>query len=87
MRFWSRRPRYLAGELYSVGYEKGFRVVKVLAADDQLVHVRLYKNLFPSRPSAIDESKLTLGKIDDPDGFGMGHLPLSRDGFRAWQPV
>jgi hypothetical protein len=28
-----------------------------------------------------------LGTIYDADGFGMGHLPLSRKEFRSWQPV
>jgi hypothetical protein len=51
------------------------------------VHIRLYKNFFATRPTIIDQSKLTLGTIDDPDGFGMGHLPVSRDQFRAWHPV
>ena len=78
---------YKPGELYSVDSENGFRIAKVLATDDQTVHIRLYKNFFGTRPAIIDESKLTLGTIDDPDGFGVGHLPLSRDQFRSWHPV
>ena len=78
---------YKPGELYSVDSENGFRIAKVLATDDQTVHIRLYKNFFGTRPAIIDESKLTLGTIDDPDGFGVGHLPLSRDQFRTWHPV
>jgi hypothetical protein len=27
------------------------------------------------------------GHIDDPDGFGVGHLPLSLGTFGSWLPV
>ena len=36
-----------------------------------------YKNRFKDRPER-DKRELSLGKVDDPDGFGMGHLPLTR---------
>ena len=76
------------GGLYSVVDGEGrFRVAKVLALDDAAVHVRLYKNRFPSRPKTVDPSSLTLGSIDDREGFGMGHLPLAREGFAGWEPV
>lgn len=85
-RFGSRSD-YSAGEIYSVEDKKGFRVVKVLAADARAVHVRLYKNIYPLRPLQIDESTLTLGTINDREGFGVGHLPLSRKEFQSWRPV
>jgi hypothetical protein len=76
------------GGLYSVNDSEGtYRIAKVLALDEDAVHVRLYKNKFPSRPQTVDPSTLSLGSIDDKDGFGMGHLPLSREGFANWQPV
>jgi hypothetical protein len=78
---------YHVGGLYSVIDEKGFRVAKVLAIDADAVHVRIYKNVFDSRPVSLDESKLKLGTINDPNGFGMGHLPLSREAFRSYNPV
>jgi hypothetical protein len=84
-RFTSRKT-YQAGEIYSVVDEDGFRVAKVLVTDTDAIHIRLYKNIFTTRPLKVDESKLTLGTIHDPDGFGMGHLPLSVDEFRSWRP-
>jgi hypothetical protein len=29
---------------------------------------------------------LSLGKIDDYDGFGIGHMPLARSTFSSWHP-
>ena len=75
------------GSLYSVNDGEGwFRIAKVLAVDEKGVHIRLYKNRFKDRPTTVDKRALSLGKVDDPDGFGMGHLPLTRAAFVAWQP-
>ncbi len=77
-----------AGALYSVDSGEGyFQVAKVLVVDSTGVHVRLYKNRFKTRPDKVDFEKLSLGSIDNPDGFGMGHLPLTHEAFRAWEPV
>ena len=75
------------GELYSVKGEEGFRVAKILAVDDGGVHIRLYSNLFESRPSKVKPSTLSLGKLGGSSGFGMGHMPMSHSTFRNWQPV
>jgi len=75
------------GGLYSISDEGGFRVAKVLALEEGAVHVRIYKNKFRSRPQTVDPSSLSLGSIDDEGGFGMGHLPLSRQSFMNSQPV
>ena len=65
----------------------GFAIAKVLAVDAGVVHVRLYREKFPCRPLQVDPSKLSLGKVGDVEGFGMGHLPLSRATFAGWEPV
>ena len=76
------------GALYIVNDGEGaFRVAKVLVVDDRGVHVRLYKNKWKERPKAVDLSTLSMGSIHDPDGFGMGHLPLSKKSFAGWQPI
>ena len=76
------------GALYSVDDGEGwFRIAKILAVDEKGVHIRLYKNRFKIRPATVDKAVLSLGKIDDPDSFGMGHLPLTRAAFVAWQPA
>jgi hypothetical protein len=75
------------GGLYSVlGDENSFSVAKVLVVDDKGIHIRLYKQKFPSRPESVDEGTLTLGSIHDSDGFGMGHLPLAREAFWRMEP-
>lgn len=30
---------------------------------------------------------LSLGSMNDPDGFGVGHIPLSRAAFGSWLPA
>jgi hypothetical protein len=76
-----------AGSLYTVNDGEGwFRIAKVLAVEEKGVHIRLYKNRYKDRPTTVDKRGLSLGKVDDPDGFGMGHLPLTRAAFVAWQP-
>jgi len=83
-----RHPELKVGGLYSVNDGEGsYRVAKILALDDSAVHIRLYKNKYPSRPQTVDLSTLSLGSINDKDGFGMGHLPLSRKAFANWQPI
>ena len=84
----SQTPTLKEGAVYSVEYGDGsYRVAKVRVLDDKGVHVRLYKNNWKERPAIVDVSTLSLGKIDDPEGVGIGHLPLSRKAFAAWQPV
>ena len=76
------------GALYSVDDGAGhFRVAKVLAVDEGGVHIRLYKNKFGVRPVQVDVSILDLGSIHDPDGFGMGHMPLAYAAYLTWEPV
>ena len=56
-------------------------------SDQSTVHIRVYKDRFSKPPAQVDTTTLGLGKIDDADGFGIGHLPLSRSTFAAWVPV
>jgi len=78
---------YRAGGIYSVQDKHGYGVVKILVVDARAVHIRIYKNKFSQRPMQVDLKVLTLGTIHDPEGFGMGHLPLARATFASWQPV
>jgi hypothetical protein len=81
-------PPIEAGSLYTVDDGEGwFRFAKILVVDDQAIHIRLYKQRFKTRPTTVDPATLDLGTVKDPDGFGMGHLPLSRKAFDAWDPV
>ncbi|MEY4199833.1 MAG: hypothetical protein RLZZ265_1573 [Verrucomicrobiota bacterium] len=76
------------GGIYSTADGKGgYGVVKLLAHGDGICHVRIYKQKFPSRPTTVDVGSLSLGKPGDPDGFGMGHIPMREAGFLESQPV
>jgi hypothetical protein len=80
--YYARSVRnFAAGDVCSIKSEDRFSVAKILAITGNVVHVRLYKEKFEIRPQAIPMSTLSLGSIDDPDGFGVGHLPLSRGTF------
>jgi hypothetical protein len=61
--------------------------MKVLAVDSGAVHIRTYANKFPAPPRDIDPSVLSMGEIGDPMGFGIGHLPIAKDGFLAEKPL
>ena len=76
-----------AGDVCSIKSEDQIKVAKVLAVSHDVVHVRLYKEKFLDRPRSVDLETLSLGRIDDPDGFGVGHLPLSPSTFGSWLPV
>jgi len=78
---------YKVGALYSITDEKGYRIAKVLVIEDDVIHVRVYKQAFSERPATIDPSNLTLGTIHDADGFGMGHLPINPRKFDSWRPA
>ncbi|HTR41481.1 MAG TPA: hypothetical protein VMH87_07680 [Pseudomonadales bacterium] len=89
--FLFRRPQQaqiIPGTICTVDDGEGFyRVAKVLVIDDGGVHARLYKNRWTERPQAVDMSTLSLGSVYDKDGFGMGHLPLTKRAFAAWKPI
>jgi hypothetical protein len=78
----------IEGGIYSTDSGDGkFGVVKILKLEPGTVHVRVYKNKFASRPTTIKVEELSLGSIKDKDGFGMGHLPIGENDFKAWKPV
>lgn len=75
------------GGYYSIVDGDVFSIAKVLKLEPETVHVRIYKQSFQQRPRSIDPSALTLGKIHDKDGFGMGHLPLREVVFMEREPI
>jgi len=83
------KPKALkAGAICSVDDGDGkFGVVKILVIDNDIAHIRIYKNKYNQRPVSIDTKTLSLGSIFDEDGFGIGHTPLDRKGFDNWDPV
>lgn len=81
------RSELFEGGYYSIIDGERFGVAKVLKIDPEIVHVRIYKEHFPRRPRSIDPAQLTLGTVHDPDGFGMGHLPLRTETFEDREPL
>lgn len=82
--------KYKVGGLYSIDGPGGeFNVAKVIAITKGIVHIRTYKNKFPKRPVSadVDSSKLSLGAIDDPEGFGLRHMPMDKEIFEGLEPV
>ena len=75
------------GGYYSIADGAVFSVARLLRLEPDVVHVRIYKQHFPQRPRSIDPSALTLGTINDEDGFGMGHLPLRLSSFLERKPM
>ena len=77
-----------SGGLYSVETSKGeIKIVKVLVVDPNGVHIRLYKNIFTERPTSVDQAELKLGRFDDPEGFSIGHLPITKEVLFRSKPV
>lgn len=66
--------------------KKPYGFLKVLKVEEEIVHIRLYKNKCEEVPARIDSSSLELGTIHDKDGFGIGHLPISYETFASWGP-
>ncbi len=82
---WSVR-NFAVGDVCSIKSGDRFSVAKILAMSGGVVHVRLYKEKFAVRPQSVEMGALSPGSIDNPDGFGVGHLPLSRGTFGTGFP-
>jgi hypothetical protein len=76
----------IEGGLYVTCSSKAYGILKVLKVEEEIVHVRLYKNKYEEMPTRVAHGSLQLGSIDDKDGFGIGHLPIGRETFASWQP-
>ncbi len=78
----------IAGGVYSVLWDGDFRVVKVLAVDESVVHLKIYRNRFEVRPSDVDISALKWDiDMDDLSNIGIGHIPVSLSGFLEEKPT
>jgi len=72
----------VVGGLYASKNQDGtFSISKVLAVDRVAVHVRIYRNRFPEQPQQLDISVLSLGKLGEPGGLGIGHAPVAKEGW------
>lgn len=78
-----------AGSICTIDDGNGkFGIVKVLVINEQEAHVKIYKNSYDDRPSQVDIKTLSLGSFNDKaGGFGIGHVPLEREGFDNWKPI
>ena len=75
--------KIIVGGLYASIDEDGrYRVLKVLVVDEFAVHLRSYADRFDELPAGITSSQLSLGGFGAAEGVGIGHFPVSRQGFR-----
>ena len=89
-----RIARVKVGGLYAIAEEQGgYVVVKVLAVDHIAVHLRQYSNQFDTLPDELDPATLDWSldlekfKSDDQKAIGIGHFPVSLDGFWDDDPM
>jgi hypothetical protein len=76
------------GGIYSIlDGEKSFSAAKLIAHEDGICHVRIYKQKFAARPTDLDISSLSLGRLGEPGGFGIGHVPMREQAFQQWHPI
>ena len=76
------------GGLYATQFSDGtWRISKVLAFDGETVHIRMYANRFSEQPRSLDPAQLSLGRIGEAGGFGIGHAPMAKAGFLAEKRV
>lgn len=68
------------GGLYTTLDGEGYSVVKVLAVEDDAVHVRLYSETFDQRPDAVDPAILSVGDT------GILYLAVDEAAFDATDP-
>ncbi len=82
-----RRTRVVVGGLYtSKGQDGLWRIVKVLACDQEIVYLRQYTNRYTARPESVDFTTLSLAMTleDLQKGrvtLGIGCIPVDRRGF------
>jgi hypothetical protein len=73
------------GDLCAVEWsEEDYRLVKILAMEDGIVHVRLLAEKFVDRPFEANPDVVAHGLVHT--SFGIPHLPLSAEDFAAWLP-
>jgi hypothetical protein len=88
----------VVGGYYYSKRDAVYRVSKVLAVTPGIVHLRSYRNIFTSPPTANDIPSLTImmtmedlmALTKDPKKagpIGIGHAPISRAGFLDEAPV
>ena len=79
---------FRAGAVCTVASGNGrFGAIKILCVTAVTIDVAIYKNKYAERPGVLDLSELSLGSVNDTDGFGIGLVTLARDGFLHWEPV
>lgn len=72
----------LLGGLYASRDSDGqYRISKVLALDERIVHLRSYADRFAQLPEQIHSGELSLGGLGSGDAFAIGHFPLAREAF------
>jgi len=92
---WQPPQKVLAGDYYSVMLsdrdDSEFAILKVLAVDRPLIHIRLFAGTYKTRPSDVALEELSMGDmtapISKPDARGVPHEAVREKDFLHWKPV
>lgn len=63
-----------------------FGVMKILAIEDSVFHIKIYRNKYPQRPEQTEISELTIEPDTANLNFGIPHLALTKNSFSKWKP-
>lgn len=79
---------FLVGGLYSITSNADeFRVVKIVALNDDTVQIRMYQKQYQRRPETLDPKNLKLGPMHQGKGpFSLGSIPLRLSEFLERNP-
>lgn len=79
---------FLVGGLYSITSNADeFRVVKIIALQDDTVRLRMYQKQYQQRPATLDPKTLKLGPMHHGRGpFSVGSIPLHLSEFIKRKP-
>ncbi len=86
-----------SGEYYSFQCDNGgYKVLKVLLAEENLIHICYYNNIFEEKPSGDVIQSLYFGKNRFNDAFisedggqtttGRKHMALTLENWKYWKP-
>lgn len=93
----SKNKEVLSGEYYSFQCDNGdYKVLKVLLAEENLIHICYYNNIFSEKPSKDVIQSLYFGEKKFQDAFisieggkqatGRKHMALTLENWEYWEP-
>lgn len=76
-----------SGDICSIVNDStSFGVLKILAIDDTIFHVKFFRNKYSQRPVQIGITELSMEPDTTHLDFGIPHLAVTKKSFLYWQP-